>query len=159
VCFEALRFDELRSVWKKLSGSGKITYQGKDFDIRISDFLQVCMLPFQIEQIYLDEKAEKDPVSQTILKALPNIPIETVRDKKALIKHFFRCPIPLDREKTSPHHPFYGRRLKPCPGTSNHICCGYYVINAINELPDGLLLLCPPRIPQQPLPHPLHQLG
>jgi hypothetical protein len=38
VRFEPLRFDELRSVWKKLLGSGKITYQGKDFDIRISDF-------------------------------------------------------------------------------------------------------------------------
>jgi len=30
---------------------------------------------------------------------------------------------------------FYGRRLKPCPGTSNHICCGYHVINAITNCP------------------------
>ena len=44
------------------------------------------MLPIQIEKIYLDEKAEKDLVTQTILKALPNIPIETVLDKRALIK-------------------------------------------------------------------------
>jgi spore photoproduct lyase len=94
------------------------------------------MLPFQIEQIYLDEKAEKDPVSQTILKALPNIPIETVRDKKALIKQFFSMPdsIGIGKKHLLITH-FYGRRLKPCPGTSNHICCGYYVINAITNCP------------------------
>ena len=96
----------------------------------------LIMLPFQIEQIYLDEKAEKDPVSQTILKALPNIPIETVRDKKALIKQFFSMPdsIGIGKKHLLITH-FYGRRLKPCPGTSNHICCGYYVINAITNCP------------------------
>lgn len=94
------------------------------------------MNSFQIEQIYLDEKAEKDPVSQTILKALPNIPIETVRDKKALIKQFFSMPdsIGIGKKHLLITH-FYGRRLKPCPGTSNHICCGYYVINAITNCP------------------------
>ena len=94
------------------------------------------MNSFQIEQIYLDEKAEKDPVSQTILKALPNIPIETVQDKKALIKQFFPMPdsIGIGKKHLLITH-FYGRRLKPCPGTSNHICCGYYVINAITNCP------------------------
>ncbi len=94
------------------------------------------MNSFQIEKIYLDEKAEKDPVSQTILKALPNIPIEMVRDKKALIKRFFSMPdsIGIGKKHLLITH-FYGRRLKPCPGTSNHICCGYYVINAITNCP------------------------
>jgi len=94
------------------------------------------MLPFRIEKIYLDEKAEKDPVSQTILKALPNIPIETIRDKRALIKRFSSKPDPIGIGKKHlflTH--FYGRHLKPCPGTSNHICCGYHVINAITNCP------------------------
>jgi len=30
---------------------------------------------------------------------------------------------------------FYGRRMKPCPGTSSHICCGYHVINAMTNCP------------------------
>ena len=94
------------------------------------------MLPIQIEKIYLDEKAEKDSVSQTILKALSNIPVERVQDKRALIKQFFSMPDPIGVGKKHlliTH--FYGRRLKPCPGTSNHICCGYYVINAITNCP------------------------
>jgi len=94
------------------------------------------MLPFQIERIYLDEKAEKDSVSETILKALPNIPVETVQDKRSLIKRFSSLPDPIGVGKKHlfiTH--FYGRHLKPCPGTSNHICCGYYVINAVTNCP------------------------
>jgi len=94
------------------------------------------MLPFQIEKIYLDEKAEKDSVSQAVLKALPDIPVETVLDKRALIKQFFSMPDPIGIGKKHlliTH--FYGRRLKPCPGTSHHLCCGYYVINAITNCP------------------------
>lgn len=94
------------------------------------------MLPIQIERIYLDEKAEKDPVSETVLKALPNIPVETVQDKRSLIKRFSSMPDPIGTGKKNlfvTH--FYGRRLKPCPGTSNHICCGYYVINAVTNCP------------------------
>lgn len=94
------------------------------------------MLPFEIEKIFLDEKAEKDSVSQTILKALPNIPVEKVRDKRALIKRFLSMSDPIGTGKRHlfiTH--FYGRHLKPCPGTSRHICCGYYVINAITNCP------------------------
>jgi len=94
------------------------------------------MLPIQIERIYLDEKAGKDSVSETILKALPNIPVETVQDKRSLIKHFSSMsdPIGIGKRHLLITH-FYGRRLKPCPGTSHHICCGYYVINAVTNCP------------------------
>jgi spore photoproduct lyase len=94
------------------------------------------MLSFPIEKIFLDEKAEKDSVSQAVLKALPNIPIERVQDKKSLIKQFSSLPDPIGvgkRHLLITH--FYGRRLKPCPGTSNHLCCGYYVINAVTNCP------------------------
>jgi len=94
------------------------------------------MFPFQIEKIYLDEKAEKDWVSQAVLKGLPNIPVERVQDKRSLIKQHLSMPNPIGVGKTHlllTH--FYGRRLKPCPGTSRHICCGYYVVNAITNCP------------------------
>jgi spore photoproduct lyase len=96
----------------------------------------VSMLSLQIEKIYLDEKAEKDSVTQTVLKALPHIPIEKVEDKRALIKQFLPTtdPIGIGKKHLLITH-FYGRRLKPCPGTSHHICCGYYVINAITNCP------------------------
>ena len=94
------------------------------------------MFSFPIDKIYLDEKAEKDSVSETILKALPHIPVERVQDKRSLIKHFSSMPDPIGIGKK---HLFithsYGKLLKPCPGTSNHICCGYFVINAITNCP------------------------
>jgi spore photoproduct lyase len=94
------------------------------------------MFPFQIEKIFLDEKAEKDSVTQIVLQALPHLPVEKVKEKRALIKQFLSKtdPIGIGKRHLLLTH-FYGRRLKPCPGTSNHICCGYYVINAITNCP------------------------
>jgi spore photoproduct lyase len=94
------------------------------------------MLPFQIEKIYLDEKAEKDGVSQSILRGLPHIPVERIEDKRSLIKQFLSMQDPIGMgKKNLLVTRFYGRRLKPCPGTSRHICCGYYVVNAITNCP------------------------
>lgn len=94
------------------------------------------MLPFRIERIYLDEKAEHDFISESVLKALPHIPVERIQDKKSLIKHFSSITDPIGTGKRYLFlSRFYGKRLKPCPGTSNHICCGYYVINPITNCP------------------------
>ena len=85
------------------------------------------MFPFEIERIYLDEKAENDRVSQIVLETLSRVPVEKVKDKKSLIKNFLSKPDPIGAGKKNLFiTPFYGRRLKPCPGTSQHICCGYY---------------------------------
>jgi len=94
------------------------------------------MIPFQIERIYIDEKAEKDGLTQKILQGLSHLPVERVRGKKELIKTFLSSPDPLTvgkRHLLITHD--YGRRLKPCPGTSNHLCCGYYVINPMTNCP------------------------
>ena len=94
------------------------------------------VVSFQIERIYLDEKAEKDWVSQTILKSLSNIPVERIQDKRSLIKQFLSLKDPIGVGKRNLFITrFYGRRVKPCPGTSHHICCGYNVINTITNCP------------------------
>ncbi len=94
------------------------------------------MIPFQIEKIYLDEKAENDWVTQNVLKNLSDLPVERVTDKRSLIKQFLSLSDPIGAGKKSLLiTPFYGRHLKPCPGTSNHICCGYHVINTITNCP------------------------
>ncbi len=94
------------------------------------------MIPFQLERIYLDEKAEKDWVTKKILQTLSSLPVERIQGKRELIKSFLSLPDPLGTGKKNlliTHD--YGRRLKPCPGTSNHICCGYYVINPMTNCP------------------------
>jgi len=94
------------------------------------------MIPFTIERTYLDEQAERDPVAQAVMERLHGVPVERIQDKKALIKRVLSLPDPIGKGKKNlllTH--FYGRRLKPCPGTSNHICCGYYVINSVTNCP------------------------
>lgn len=94
------------------------------------------MIPSQIERIYLDEKAEKDWMAEKILQAFSHLPVERIREKRELIKKFLSFPDPLGVGKKHlliTHD--YGRRLKPCPGTSKHICCGYYVINPMTNCP------------------------
>ena len=94
------------------------------------------MMSFQIEKIYLDEKAEKDWVAQAVLKSLPHLPVERVTDKKTLIKAILSKQDPIGTGKKNLFITrFYGRRLKPCPGTSRHLCCGYHVINALTNCP------------------------
>jgi spore photoproduct lyase len=94
------------------------------------------MMPFQIEKIYLDEKAAQDRIAQAVLKSLPHLPVERVTDKKTLIKANLsrQDPIGAGKKNLFLTH-FYGRRLKPCPGTSRHLCCGYHVINALTNCP------------------------
>jgi spore photoproduct lyase len=93
-------------------------------------------MPFQIEKIYLDEQAEEDWVSRTVLKRLSHVPVEVVSDKKSWIKANLSGQDPIGAGKRNLFITrFYGRRLKPCPGTSNHLCCGYHVINAVTNCP------------------------
>jgi spore photoproduct lyase len=94
------------------------------------------MFSFQIEKIYLDEKAENDWVTQNVLKNLSDLPVERVKDKRSLIKKFLSLSDPIGIGKRNLLiTPFYGRRLKPFPGTSSHICCGYHVLNTITNCP------------------------
>ncbi|MGQ9647367.1 MAG: radical SAM protein [Thermodesulfobacteriota bacterium] len=94
------------------------------------------MISLDIERIYLDVKSERDAGTQKVLEALPKVPVERIEEKRSLIKAFLSLSDPIGIGKKSLLiTPFYGRRLKPCPGTSNHICCGYHVINAITNCP------------------------
>jgi spore photoproduct lyase len=94
------------------------------------------MLPYSIDRIYLDEKSEKDWVTEKILQALSHLPVERIRGKRDLIKKFLSMPDPMGIGK---RHLLitrgYGKRLKRCPGTSYHLCCGYYVINTMTNCP------------------------
>ncbi len=94
------------------------------------------MIPFPLERIYLDEKAEKDWVTEKILQGFSHLSVERVRGKRELIKKFlsFHDPLEVGKKHLLITHD-YGRRVKPCPGTSNHICCGYYVINPMTNCP------------------------
>lgn len=91
---------------------------------------------FQFERIYLDERARQDEIARLLLDRLPHVPVEVVSEKKPLIKEALLFADPLGEGKRRLFLTrFYGRRIKPCPGTSNHICCGYKVINVVTNCP------------------------
>jgi spore photoproduct lyase len=101
-----------------------------------SRFLCPMMLPFKIEKIYIDREAESDWISRAAVERLPSVPVEIIEDRKSLIKRSHSASDPLGTgKKEILITRFYGRRLKPCPGTSGHICCGYHVINANTNCP------------------------
>jgi spore photoproduct lyase len=90
----------------------------------------------EIQRIYLDPNAREDRISKDVLKAFPGLPVEIVGDKRVLIKGSLPGADALGEGKRSLFITrFYGKRLKPCPGTSNHICCGYQVINVLTNCP------------------------
>jgi len=94
------------------------------------------MVPSQIQKIYLDEEAEEDGAAKDLLKGLPGIPVERIQDKRALIREFSSMADPIGTGKKILFVTrFYGRRLKICPGTSHHLCCGYHVINTVTNCP------------------------
>lgn len=94
------------------------------------------MTALKFKRIFIDEEAEGDEATQILLRNLPAVPVERIRDKRPLIKRFSNLTDPLtEGKKVLLLTRFYGRLLKPCPGTSNHICCGYNVINAITNCP------------------------
>jgi len=89
------------------------------------------MAGFPIEKILVEGNADQYGLSRRIQKKMPDIPRVTssaTRDGSA--------PYSLDRGKKTLHLLEYsGELLKPCPGTTNHICCGYQILNVATNCP------------------------
>jgi len=46
------------------------------------------MTALKFKRIFIDEEAERDEATQILLRHLPEVPVERIRDKKPLIKRF-----------------------------------------------------------------------
>ena len=98
------------------------------------DLNECC--PFRLKKFISMKRLKRIRSHKPFSKPSPIFPSKGFRTRRALIKQFLSTPDPIGIGKKHlliTH--FYGRRLKPCPGTSHHICCGYYVINAITNCP------------------------
>lgn len=76
------------------------------------------------EKIYIDKKIEGHPVSKRIISNLSGeiIPVADIQKIKSNEGENEKILI-LTRHE--------GRLVKRCPGTKNHICCNYHVINQV----------------------------
>ena len=81
--------------------------------------------PFYPEKILIEKRIASSPVTVEILERLPNVPVSYIKNIKGIISKY-------DREtddKILVLAKQDGDFLKPCPGTSNYICCNYYFLN------------------------------
>jgi spore photoproduct lyase len=85
-----------------------------------------------IKRVHVEEGATLYSQTARILSRLDGLPAEEVRSKDETREG----PAFLDMEKeTLRLLPFQGEFLKPCPGTSGYICCGYQILHVGTNCP------------------------
>jgi len=91
-------------------------------------------LPYQPLEIFIEKKVRDHPVTQKILSKLAHlIPVEFDDLSKFIVEHSsglqeinqLHKPLVLAFQKSG--------FLKWCPGTRNYICCGYQILNLVNN--------------------------
>jgi spore photoproduct lyase len=81
--------------------------------------------PYYPDEIWIEEQVFSQVISSEIVHRLKGIPVKKIDDIGTLIAqkniNFTNKILVLAEQK--------GKFLKPCPGTQNYICCGYYFLN------------------------------
>ena len=93
------------------------------------------MMPFQ--EVYVDSSLEAHPVVQRIRHALNHLPWTSRGDLDTVIQEMtsYRHDPWAEGKQILMIRPYEGRIVKSCPGTMGHICCGYKIINVMNNCP------------------------
>ena len=90
--------------------------------------------PYQPAKIYIEKSIKNHPVTQQILARLAHTPFEEIDELSTFITSSnphstandpHTKPLILARQK--------GDFLKRCPGTQRYICCGYQILNLVNN--------------------------
>jgi spore photoproduct lyase len=94
------------------------------------------MLSNRIHRILLEKEARDYAMTRRILARLPGVPVEVIRDRKALEGAGRGRAAWLSEAKTTlllavQKGPFW----RPCPGTRDYVCCGYQVLQATLNCP------------------------
>lgn len=85
-----------------------------------------------IKKVFVEEGARDYPQSSRILNKLKGLPIEEVRSSDEARGG----PASSNMEKeTLRLLSFQGEFLKPCPGTTGYICCGYQILHVGTNCP------------------------
>ena len=89
------------------------------------------MIDTRIKRILVEEGVTSNAMTKKILKRLDGVPVG-----KALLHepHYRSEYLDMDKE-TLRLIAFKGEILKPCPGTSGYICCGYRILHVGTNCP------------------------
>ncbi|MEW6456596.1 MAG: spore photoproduct lyase family protein [Acidobacteriota bacterium] len=85
---------------------------------------------FKFEKIFVDEKVKDHEFTGIVLQKTKGIPVKIIKDAKKVVEDLALEDNSITRGKrfillTEKKGGF----LKPCPGTSEYLCCDYYVLN------------------------------
>lgn len=86
-------------------------------------------MPFK--KILIEKEADSAPLTQRVLKALPEVPQERLEEGAV----FQQTQSISDSKKTLLLTRFRGEVIKPCPGTKDYICCGYRILHIGSNCP------------------------
>ncbi len=82
------------------------------------------------EKILVEERVWHLPWTQEILSRLEEIPVRKIATVEEEAQKVREAGIPASEAKrTLALAKQSGKFLKPCPGTQNYVCCGYYFLN------------------------------
>src|SRR4030042_5147561 len=82
-------------------------------------------IPFQPNKIYIESDVLNHPMTNRIVSRLPKVIHTVVEDITRIEFTPQEQPLILAQQK--------GKFLKRCPGTQKYICCGYRILNLINN--------------------------
>src|SRR4030042_4387614 len=90
-----------------------------------------------LKEVYVDPSLEANPIVQRIRQGLNHLPWHSRADLDSVIQELLSFHA--DPCGAGKHilliRPFQGRLVKNCPGTMNHICCNYKIINVVTNCP------------------------
>jgi spore photoproduct lyase len=84
-----------------------------------------------IKKILIEKGAENAPLTETILRALPKVPVGQA-DQEIFLSQFQSLT---ESKKILFLTRFKGELIKPCPGTKEYICCGYRILHIGSNCP------------------------
>jgi spore photoproduct lyase len=88
------------------------------------------VMKFVIEQIWIDEDARDEPLTQRIVSKLPSAKIFEGNDCADRLRELNLKPDPLSQgKKVLRLMKHKGVFVKPCPGTPNYVCCGLEILH------------------------------
>lgn len=93
------------------------------------------MIPYHPERILLEEGSEESPITLSVLRSLPDVPVEVVASAEDIVSDFRQSALSIARAKrTMLLARQRGRFFRACQGQNSrtgtrNVCCDYFVIN------------------------------
>ena len=88
------------------------------------------------EKIFIAKEALSFPLTKKILRACPDVPVEVIRNRRAVTELIRSSPDPIGTGKRllflTPRKRVF---VKPCPCTPRYIGCNYFIINSVLNCP------------------------